>query len=88
MSALVISEILRLLVNTSTPDDKYSSRNIQIFWQQLQTPLYHKEILFCRFLIAFLKCEWNLQHSEKKEEYSRLIATEIIAIERDVYLSL
>ena len=68
MSALVISEIFRLLVNTLTPDDKYSRRNIQIFWQQLQTPLSHKEILFCQFLIAFLKCEWNLEHSQKKNK--------------------
>ena len=31
MSALVESEIFRLFVNTLTPDDKYSRRNIQIF---------------------------------------------------------
>ena len=30
MSALVISEIFRLLVNTLTPDDKYSRRYMQI----------------------------------------------------------
>ena len=39
MSALVTSEIFRLFVNTLTPDDKYSRRNMQIFLQQLQTPL-------------------------------------------------
>ena len=33
MSALVISEIFRLFVNTLSPDDKYSRRNKQIFWQ-------------------------------------------------------
>ena len=33
MSALVTSEILRLFVNTLTPDDKYSRRYMQIFWQ-------------------------------------------------------
>ena len=38
-SALVTSEIFRLFVNTLTPDDKYSRRNMQIFWQQLQTLL-------------------------------------------------
>ena len=38
------------------------------------------------FLIAFLKCASNLEHSEKKEEYPRLIITEIIASKRDVYL--
>ena len=31
MSALVISEIFRLFVNTLTADDKYSRRNMQIF---------------------------------------------------------
>ena len=36
-SALVTSEIFRLFVNTLTPDYKYSRRNMQIFWQQLQT---------------------------------------------------
>ena len=46
-----------------------------------------KKTLFFRFLIAFLKCAWNLEHSEKKEEYPSLIITEIIASERDVYLS-
>ena len=39
MSALVTSEIFRLFVNTLTHDDKYPRRNIQIFWQQLQTLL-------------------------------------------------
>ena len=38
-------------------------------------------------MILFLKCSWNLEHSEKKEEYPSLIITEIIASERDVYLS-
>ena len=42
---------------------------------------------FFRFFIAFLKCAWNLQNSEKKEKYSSLIITEIIASEKDVYLS-
>ena len=87
MSALVTSEIFRLLVNTLTPDDKYSRRYMQIFWQQLQTPLSGKGKTFCLFVIAFLKCSWNLEHSEKKEEYPSLIITEIIASERDVYLS-
>ena len=47
-----------------------------------------KKTHFFRFLIAFLKCAWNLEHSEKKEECPSLIITEIIASERDVYLSL
>ena len=87
MSALVTSEIFRLFVNTLPPDDKYSRRYIKIFWQQLQRPWSEKGMAFFRFLIAFLKCAWNLEHFEKKEEYATLIITEFIASERDVYLS-
>ena len=87
MSALVPSEIFRLFVNTLTPDDKYSGRYMQIFWQQLQRPLSQKGMVVFRFWIAFLKCAWNLEHSEKKEKYPSPIITEIIASERDVYLS-
>ena len=88
MCALVTSEISRLFVNTSTPDDKFSGRYIQIFWQQLQTPLYQKGNTFCECFIKFLKCAWNLEHYEKKEKYLNLIITEIIASERNVYLSI
>ena len=70
-----------------TPDDKYSRRNMQIFWQQLQTLLSPEKNPFCQFLFAFLKYAWNLEHSEKEEEYPSLIIIEIIASERDVYLS-
>ena len=87
MSALVTSEIFRLFVNTLSPDDKYSPRNMQIFWEQLQTTWSQKGKTLCEFFIAVLKCAWNLEHSEKKEEYSSLIITKIIASERDVYLS-
>ena len=87
MSACVTSQIFRLFVNTLTPADKYSLRNMQIFWQQIQAPLSQKGKTFCGFFIAFLKCAWNLQHSEKKEEFPSLVITEIIASERDVYLS-
>ena len=87
MFALVTSQIFRLIVNTLTPDVKYSRRNMQIFWQQFETPLSQKGKSFCGFFIAFLKCAWNLEHSEKKEEYPSRIITEIIASQRDVYLS-
>ena len=53
MSALVTSEIFRLSVNTLTPDDKYSRRNMQIFWQQLQTLLSQKEKTFFDCLLPF-----------------------------------
>ena len=85
MSVLVTSQIFTLFVNTLTPDEKYSRRNIKIFWQQLQTPLSQKGNTFYQFLIVFLNCGWNLQRFENQEEYPGLIITEIIASERDVY---
>ena len=87
MSALVKSEIFRLFVNTLTIDDKYSRREMQIFWQQFQTTLSQKGKIFCQFLIMFLNCGWNLQRSENQDEYPSLIITESIASETDVYLS-
>ena len=88
MSALVASQIFRLFISTMTADVKYFRRNMQIFWQQLQTTFSQKGKTLCGFFIAFLKCAWNLDHSEKKEEYPSIITTEIIPSERDVYLSI
>ena len=87
MSALVTSEIFRLFVNTLTPDIKDSRRNMQIFWQQIHTPLSQKLKTFCGFLIVFLNCGYNLQRSENQEDYLSLIITKIIPSERDIYLS-
>ena len=70
-----------------TPYDKYSRRNMQMFWQQLQTLLPQVEKIFCGFYIALPKFEWNLEHSEKKEEYPSLIIPETFASEKDIYLS-
>ena len=67
MSALVTSEIFRLFVNTMSSDDKYSLRNMQIFWKQLQTLLSQKKQAFHQFLIAFLKYARNLEHSKEKK---------------------
>ena len=67
MSALVTSEIFRLFVNTMSSDDKYSLRNKQNFWKQLQTLLPQKRQAFHQFLIAFLKYARNLEHSKKKK---------------------
>ena len=85
--ALVTSQIFRLFVNTLTPDAKYSRRNMQIFWQQLPTPLSQEQNTFYGFFIKIPKYAWNLEHSEEKKEYPSLITTEIIASETDVYLS-
>ena len=84
--ALVRSEIFLLFVNTLTPDDKYSRCYIKTFWQQVQEPLSQKGESFFRFLLHF----WNVHEIEnilKKKEYPSLIITEILASERDLYLS-
>ena len=73
MSALVWSEILRLFVNTLTADNKYSLCNVHNFPQQVQTPLSQKQETFFQFFIAFLKCAWNLERFETKDEYPSLI---------------
>ena len=70
-----------------SPDDKYSRHYMRTFWEQVETLLSQKGETFYEFFIAYLKGEWNLERSEKKEEYPSLITTEIIASERDVYLS-
>ena len=55
--------------------------------QQFQTPLFKKQNIFAGFFIAFLKCAWNLEHFQKKDEYSSLIISEIIDAERRGYLN-
>ena len=47
--------------------------------------LYLKKDRLFSIFYCILKCAWNLEHSEKKEEYRSLIITEIIACKRDVY---
>ena len=80
-------EILRLFVNTLTADDQYSGSNMQNLPQQIQTPLSQKQKTFSGFFIAFLKCAWNLEHFQKKDEYPSLIISEIIDAERRGYLN-
>ena len=43
---------------------------------------------FFWFFIAFLKCAWNLDHFQKKDEYPNLIISEIIDAEKRGYLNL
>ena len=49
--------------------------------QQFQTPATQKQKTFSGFFIAFLKCAWNLEHFQKKDEYPSLIISEIIYAE-------
>ena len=79
--------MLRLFVKALTADDKYSGSNMQNLRQQFQTPLSQKQKTFSEFFIAFLKCAWNLQHFQKKDEYPSLIISELIDAKRRGYLN-
>ena len=60
---------------------------MQNFPQQFQTPLSQKQKTFSGFFIEFLKCAWNLEHFQKKDEYPSLIISEIIDAETRGYLN-
>ena len=60
---------------------------MQNLQQQFQTLLSQKQKTFSGFLIAFLKCAWNLDHFQKKDEYPSLIISDIIDAERLGYLN-
>ena len=61
---------------------------MQNLWQQFQTLLSQKQKTLSGFLIAFLKCAWNLEHFQKKDEFSSLIISDIIDAERRGNLNL
>ena len=86
-SALAITEILRLFVNTLTVEDKNFRRNMQNFPQQFYTPLSQKVKTFRGFFSVFLKYAWKVEHLQKKDEYRSLITSEIIESERGGYLN-
>ena len=60
---------------------------MQNFPQQFQRPLSQKQKTLSGFFIELLKCAWNLEHFQKKDEYSSLIISEIIDAERRGYLN-
>ena len=86
-SALVLSEILTLFVNTLTTDDKYSRRNMLNFAKQLEALLSQKQTTSSRFFIAFLKYALNLEHLGKKDDYPSLVISQIGDTERGRYLN-
>ena len=63
----MLSEILRLFVNTLTAGEKYSLLNRDNFTQPIQILVSQKEKTFCQFLSAFLKSTLNFEHFQKKK---------------------
>ena len=80
-------EILELFVNTLTTDDKYSSRNIQILTQQLQTTMSQKQKTFYRIFITYSKSRRSSDVFAQKDESSSFSIYEIIDGEKECYLN-
>ena len=70
-----------------TTDDKYSRRNMLNFTKQLEAQLSQKRKTFSLFFIEFLESVLNLEHLEKKYEYSVIVISNIIYSERSGFLN-
>ena len=70
-----------------TTDDKYSRRNMLNFRKQLEAQLSQKKKNFSEIFPSFLKYALNLEHFEKKDEYSSLFISKLIDSERRDYLN-
>ena len=71
-STLFKFEILGLIVNRLTADDKYSRRNIQNLTQELQTAISQKQKTFSGTFITYLKSITNSKAFVKKVESASL----------------
>ena len=86
-SALFKFEILGLIVNRLTPDDKYSRRNIQNLTQELQTAISQKQKTFSGTFITYLKSITNSEAFAKKVESASLSICEVIDAQKSRYLN-
>ena len=57
------------------------------FTQQLEAPLSQNQKTFSGLFLALLKCALNLEHFEKKDEYSSLVRSKVINTEIGVDLN-
>ena len=72
---LALCKFLRLFVNTSTPNGKYSLLNRDKLTQPIQILLSQKEMTFFEFFPPFRKSTLNLEHFRKKDDtHSRCIS--------------
>ena len=86
-SALFKFEILGLIVNRLTADDKYSCRNIQNLTQETQTAISQKQKTFSGIFITYLESITNSEAFVKKVECASLSISEIIDAEKSGYLN-
>ena len=57
------------------------------FAKQIEALLSQKEKTYSGFFLAFLKCPLNLEHLEKKDEYTRLIISKVIDSQRGGFIN-
>ena len=70
----MLCKILRLFVNTLTPDGKYPLLNRDKLTQPLQILLSQKQKTFSQLLLQFLKSTLNFEQMQKKDDtHSRAI---------------
>ena len=81
-SFLVISEILEPFLNLLTLHDKYSLGNRENLLQPIQIQLSKKRQIFSDFFTAFLKCTFDFDHFENKDDPHSLCISEIVEWER------
>ena len=60
--------MLRLFVNTLTPDRKYPLLNRHKLTQPLKILLYQKQKTFSQSFSQFLKSTLNFEHFQKKDD--------------------
>ena len=80
MSLLKIFQILRLFVNTLTPDDKNPLHNIENVLEPIQMQLSKKEKTFSEFSVS----KSNFEHFEIKDDFDSLCISEITKRKRRV----
>ena len=69
--------MLRLFVNTLTPDRKDSLLNRDKLTQPLQILLYQKQNTFSQSFSQFLKSTLNFEHFEEEDDTHRRCISEI-----------
>ena len=71
----MLYKILRLFVNTLTPDGKYPLLNREKLTEPLQILLSQKQKTFSQFFSQFLKSAFNFEHFQEKDDtHSREIS--------------
>ena len=86
-SALFKFEILGLIFNRFTADDKYSHPNIQNLSQELQTAISQKQKTFSGIFITYPKSITNSEAFAKKIESASLSISEINDAGKSGYLN-